>query len=73
MSTLAETAKDSPSRHSTVVHVLETAVVTWMKQVKMALHCDPGGTIMRKCRNIAGPMEEIKASYCIILSIKNTN
>ena len=64
MSALAETALISPERHSAVVHVLETAVVTWMKQVKMALHCDPSGAIFRKCGSYAGPMEEIKVRSC---------
>lgn len=62
ISSLAETALTSPDRHSVVVHVLETAVVTWMKQVKMALHCDPSGVISRKCGKLAGPLEEIEVS-----------
>ena len=66
VSTLVETALTSPDRHSVVVHVLETAVVTWMKQVKMALHCDPSGTISRKCGRHAGALEEIKVSLRII-------
>ena len=62
VATLAQTAFTSPDRHSVVVHVLETAVVTWMKQVKMALHCEPTGAISRKAGKYAGPLEEIKVS-----------
>lgn len=62
VTTLAQTAFTSPDRHSVVVHVLETAVVTWMKQVKMALYCNPTGTISRKAGKFAGPLEEIKVS-----------
>lgn len=68
ISVLAETALTSPERHSVVVHVLETAVVTWMKQVKMALHCDPSGAISRKCGKLAGPLEEIEVSLKILFS-----
>lgn len=63
VSTLAETAFTSPDRHSVVVHVLETAVVTWMKQVKMALYCDPSGAISRKNGRYAGPLEELKVWF----------
>ena len=62
VTTLAQTAFTSPDRHSVVVHVLETAVVTWMKQVKMALYCNPTGAISRKAGKFAGPLEEIKVS-----------
>ena len=62
VATLARTAFTSPDRHSVVVHVLETAVVMWMKQVKMALYCDPTGAICRKAGKYAGPLEEIKVS-----------
>ena len=65
VSSLAETAFTSPDRHSVIVHVLETAVVTWMKQVKMALYCDPGGAISRKGGRYAGPLEEIKVSSLV--------
>ena len=67
VSMVVETALISPDRHSAMVHVLETAVVTWMKQIKMALHCDPSGAIARKCGKLAGPLEEIK------VSLKNNN
>ena len=60
--TLAQTAFASPDRHSVIVHVLETAVVTWMKQVKMALYCDPTGAIRRNGGKYAGPLEEVKVS-----------
>ena len=65
VSALASTAAISPNQHSSVVHVLETVVVTWMKQVKMALHCDPSGAISKKCGRYAGPLEEIKVG-CFI-------
>nr|WAQ15579.1 axonemal dynein heavy chain E [Halisarca dujardinii] len=31
----------SPSRHGGVMHVLETCIVTWLKQIKHALQSDP--------------------------------
>ena len=65
VATLAQTAFTSPDRHSVIVHVLETAVVTWMKQVKMALYCDPTGAISRKGGNFTGPLEEIKVNLLL--------
>lgn len=60
---MAQTALTSPDRHSVVVHVLETAVVTWMKQVKMSLYCDPTGAILRNGGIHPGPLEEIKVCH----------
>ena len=59
----------APERQSAVIHMLETAVVTWMKQVKMTLDCNPSGAILKKCGKYAGPLEEIEVHVCVDMYI----
>uniref|UniRef100_A0A1X7UKN4 Uncharacterized protein n=1 Tax=Amphimedon queenslandica TaxID=400682 RepID=A0A1X7UKN4_AMPQE len=53
-------ASSNNERRAVVVHIMESCVISWMKQVKMAMHFDPNGAIAKSNGKMAGPIAEIK-------------
>ncbi|KAH9514965.1 hypothetical protein Btru_021540, partial [Bulinus truncatus] len=55
---LAEAAA-SPSRRAAVLHVLETTVIGWIKQIKGVLRHDPQEDLLQQFGKEPGPLDEI--------------
>ncbi|PVD27606.1 hypothetical protein C0Q70_12770 [Pomacea canaliculata] len=49
-----------PNRRSAVLHVLETTVIGWIKQIKGVLKHDPQADLTRQAGSEPGPLDEVK-------------
>ncbi|ELU01785.1 hypothetical protein CAPTEDRAFT_107782 [Capitella teleta] len=55
---LAEAA-NTVNRRAAVLHVLETTIIGWMKQIKSVLKHDPVADLERQAGDFPGPLDEI--------------
>ncbi|XP_064599567.1 LOW QUALITY PROTEIN: uncharacterized protein LOC135466077 [Liolophura sinensis] len=56
---LAEAAAN-PNRRASVLHVLETTVIGWIKQIKIVLRHEPLGDLYSKFGPEPGPLDEVE-------------
>ncbi|XP_070202269.1 uncharacterized protein [Littorina saxatilis] len=56
---LAEVAA-TPSRRAAVLHVLETTVIGWIKQIRAVLRHDPQTALTQQAGAEPGPLDEVK-------------
>ncbi|XP_071095883.1 uncharacterized protein [Haliotis cracherodii] len=56
---LAEAAA-SPNRRGAVLHVLESTVINWIKQIRVVLKHDPTADLQNQFGTEPGPLEEMK-------------